>query len=310
MHRTIAILAATVIALGVGAPAVLAAGTLPHDGRVLVSVNGPVDLPAGQHADVVVVANGNATIEGEVDTIVVANGNATLDGARMGTVIVINGNVTLGTGTIVEGDVRTFDGRVDQAPGAVVQGSVGGLEADIATLGLVLLPAFLLFLIGLALTAVVAALAVAAFAARQTRAAEALISRQPVQTIVAGLIGVVALPIIGILAIVTVVGAPVGLALLLVVLPAVAALGWIVAAIWIGDWTLIRTRGAVEPERPYRAAVIGVVLLGVAGLLPPISAIASLFGFGAVLLLAWRVLRHEPIEPVTTSSPAIAPPAA
>ncbi len=54
----------------------------------------------------------------------------------------------------------------------------------------------------------------------------------------------------------TVVGAPIGLAVLFILLPGVAFLAWIVAAIWIGDWIMIRMRGAAEPDRPYRAAVL------------------------------------------------------
>jgi hypothetical protein len=40
-------------------------------------------------------------------------------------------------------------------------------------------------------------------------------------------------------------------------------------------------------------------------MVPIVSAIAGLFGFGAVLLLAWRTLRHEPLPPQRY---AVAPP--
>lgn len=305
MRRLFGIVALSVLALGIIAPAALAADAAPHGGRVIISFNGSFDLPAGQKADVIVVGNGDATIEGDVNSILVMNGNATLTGATADTLVVINGNAILQDGTVVSGDVRTLNGQVQQSAGATVQGSIRGLEAEISALGFVLVPAFLLLFLGFALITVVAALAVAALGARQTRAAESLISRQPGPTIVAGLVGIIVLPLIGVLAMVTVVGAPIGLALLLIVLPAVAYLGWIVAAIWIGDWLVIRMRGAAEPERPYLAAVIGVVVLGLASMLPPISAIASLFGFGAVLLLAWKVARHEPLLPpeVPTTAP-------
>ena len=111
--------------------------------------------------------------------------------------------------------------------------------------------------------------------------------------LVAGIVGAVALPILAMLLIATVVGAPIGLAMLFVLLPALAVLAWIVAAIWIGDWILARTRGAAEPDRPYLAAVVGVIVLAIAGVLPFVSAIATLFGFGALLLAAWRTLRHR-----------------
>ena len=81
---------------------------------------------------------------------------------------------------------------------------------------------------------------------------------------------------------VTIVGAPIGLGALLLVLPALAFLGWIVAAIWIGDWILGRS-GGPRAERPYAAAVVGVLVLALAGIVPFVSAIATLFGFGALL---------------------------
>ena len=99
------------------------------------------------------------------------------------------------------------------------------------------------------------------------------------------------LPLLAVLAMVTVVGAPIGLGALLVVLPALAFLGWIVAAIWVGDWILVRTRGSSEPGQPYAAALVGVVVLAFVGILPFVSGIATLFGFGALLLMGWRILR-------------------
>ena len=56
--------------------------------------------------------------------------------------------------------------------------------------------------------------------------------------LVAGIVGSVVLPILAILATITVVGAPLGLGALFIVLPAMAFFGWIVAAIWVGDWIL------------------------------------------------------------------------
>lgn len=308
MSRAIAVFGVLLL-VAFAAPAVLAADPAAHDGRVLASINGPIDLPGGQSADVVFVVDGAATIEGDVNTLIVINGDASLTGAHAGTVMVVNGTAALGAGTVVAGDVRTVNGTVEQAEGATVQGTTGGLEADAAALGVILVPAFILFFVGLGLVTLAVALAMAALAARQTRAAEVLISRQPLPTLLAAILGVVVLPLVGVLAMVTVVGAPIGLAFLLIVLPTAAYVGWIVAAIWVGDWILIQTRGAAEPDRPYLAAVIGVVVLGIASLLPPLSAIASLFGFGAVLLLAWKVLRHEPLVPQASAPAASASPA-
>jgi hypothetical protein len=78
--------------------------------------------------------------------------------------------------------------------------------------------------------------------------------------------------------------------------------GDLVASIWIGEWLLYRG-GAERPARPYLAAVLGVIVLWVISLVPFAGAIASLFGFGAVLLLAWRTFRGT-----STSQPVPRPP--
>lgn len=275
------------------APAALAAERFEFRDEVLVAVNGDVDVAAGDRVATVVVIDGNATISGEAETIVVAGGTATLTGATARTLVVWDGTAELAAGTTILGDVHTFNGAVAQQDGAVIQGSVSGFEDAVAAFAILMIPLAILLFFGIALVAVAAALAVAAFAARQVRDVEELITRQPGQVLIAGIAGTVLLPLLAVLLIVTVVGAPVGLLLLLVVLPVAAFLGWLVAAIWIGDWLVARMRGDREPERPYLAAVLGVIVLAIAGMLPFVSAIATLFGFGALLLAAWRTFRRD-----------------
>jgi hypothetical protein len=50
-------------------------------------------------------------------------------------------------------------------------------------------------------------------------------------------------------------------------------------------------RGSAETGQPYLAALVGVIVLAFAGLVPFVSAIATLFGYGALLLMGWRILR-------------------
>jgi hypothetical protein len=176
-------------------------------------------------------------------------------------------------------------------------------------IGLVLVPAFLLFWIGFALTSIVAALVLAALAARQIRAAEAIITHEPGVALVAGLAGTF-LPIVLIIALfITIIGAPLGLAILFGVWPMLAFVGYIVAAIWIGDWILARTSPEIHRERPYLASVIGMLILGALSVLPFVGAIATWFGFGAVLVLAWRIFRAPSVGATAapTASPAPMP---
>jgi hypothetical protein len=96
---------------------------------------------------------------------------------------------------------------------------------------------------------------------------------------------------------VTIVGIPTGIGLLVVIWPAVAFIGYVVAAIWLGQWLLGRREGAVLPERPYGAAIVGVLVAFVIGLIPVVTAVLSIFGLGAVVLAAWRTLRGRGATP-------------
>jgi hypothetical protein len=306
MRRLFAIAASVAMLLALFAPAALAAEPVTATGSVIVTIDGAVDVPAGEHLDTVVVIDGNARVAGDVGTIVVAGGTATLTGATVDTVVAVDGTVDLQAGTTVTGNVSTLHATVTQQPGAVVQGRVTVLDTDLAAFAVLMVPVFVVLFLGFVIAAVAAAVLVAAFGARQVRETEALISGRPGHVLVAGIVGAIALPALAVVMMATVIGAPIGSALLFVVLPALAILAWIVAAIWIGDWLVAALRGSREPERPYLAAVLGVVALGIAGMIPFVTAIATLFGFGALLLAAWRVLRPEAPSPgpAITAQPA------
>jgi len=299
MKRLFLVIATVAILMGLAAPAVLAADPSQHNGSVLMAFNGNVTVPAGEHADAVFVTDGTATVHGQVGSVVVIHGSAVLEGATLENVFVADGTVTLGAGTTVTGDVRTVSATVTQDPTAVVNGTVRAADTDLIAFGAAIAPLILLFVLGFALVMIVAGLAVAALAARQIRSAEELISHQPAETFVFGLAGLVVIPLVAILSMVTVIGAPLGLAILLMVWPAAAVAGYLVAAIWVGEWLLYRG-DTPRPERPYLASVLGLVVLQVAGLVPFVIPIASLFGFGAVLFLAWRTFRQHGATPVVT----------
>jgi hypothetical protein len=305
MRRIVGIAGAMLIVLFTMVPAVLAA-EMPHDGWVLWSTGGDVSVAAGEHADAVIVIDGTATIAGEVNSLVVISGRAELTGATVESLVAISSQVNIGAGTTVLGDVRYLDSTVTQAPDAQVTGRVSDLTGDLAVFGAVLVSAFFLLWLGFVLAAVVAALVLAALAARQVRAAETIISREPGVALVAGIAGTF-LPILLIVALfVTVVGAPLGFAILFGVWPFLAFVGYLVAAIWVGDWILARTSPGVHRERPYLASVIGMVVLGILNIVPFVAMLATLFGYGAVLVLAWRVFRAPTVAtaaPTTTPAP-------
>jgi len=152
----------------------------------------------------------------------------------------------------------------------------------------------LLFAIGMLLASLLAGLLLAGLASRQVRAAERVISEEPLPVFVIGLVAAIAIPVLAIVAMITIVGAPLGLGILFGILPALAFVGFLVAAIFLGE-ELLGTRKEPMAERPYRAALVGIVILQVVGIIPFIgglvTAVASILGVGAILLLSWRTLR-------------------
>jgi hypothetical protein len=305
MRRLFTIAATVAILLLAFAPAAFASDPqVSWTGRgAIVSVNGTVDVPAGQTVDAVVVVNGTATIEGTVESVVLVKSSATFTGSTTRSLLVVDSTANLGAGSTVTGEVTSIHGDILRDPSSVVTGRVQTLDANLAAFAIALIPLLIVVWIGVYVAMVVAGLALAAFGARQVRTAETLISRKPGQTLAAGLIATIALPLLFGVVTATIIGAPIGLAMLLIGLPLLAFVGWLVAAIWIGDWLLGR-RGPVEAKHPYKAAFLGTVLLGIAGILPFVTAIATLFGVGAVVLAAWENLRPADPEPVAMSPEA------
>ena len=307
MRRLSAVVAASFLFL-LCVPSVLAADALPHSGRVLMAFGGDVTVPAGEHADAVIVVQGTATVAGEVNAIVVVDGTVVLKGARAESIVAVRSPVTLGEGTVVSGDVLTLDSAVLKVGDATVGGSTRDLTSSLVGIGFVLGPAILLISIGFALIGLLAALTLAGLAARQVRAAGEVIRREPAQAFVVGILGAIVPPAVAVLAMVTIVGIPIGLVFLFAVWPTVAFVGYLVAAIWIGDWILSHLGTGRVAERPYAAAVVGVVILAAFSVVPPVAGVASLFGFGAVLILGWRTWRGGH-RPATFASPAPQAPA-
>jgi len=261
--------------------------------RVILTSGANVTLPADQSVDLYIVYNGHARIEGHAGTIAVVNGTADLVGSQAGSVVAIQSQVQMDDATRVSGDVRTYDSTIIGADGTTVSGRIRDLGPDIVFGWANFWAALLLVYVAFAVSALVAGVILAGLAGRQLRAATALIRDEPLMVVGAGFVGFVALITVAVLAIVTVVGIPFGLGLLALVLPGLFLVGYIVSGIWVGEWILGRT-GAPASERPFKAAIIGLVIVGLVGFIPMVGGVIAFIGFGAVMLLAWRVLRQAP----------------
>ena len=309
MRRLLAASAAVILSLGLTGTA-LAAAPLGHSGRVVISTEGDVTIPAGEHADVVVVIKGTANVQGEVNTLVVVEGTASLSGARLETVVAVTSSIEVGDGTVIYGELQRLDSTVHQTGNVEIQGGITDLSGWFLESAAVLAPALILLWLGFGLSTIVVALLLAALAARQVREAGRLISSDPLGTGLIGFLSVIAIPIGAILLMVTVIGAPLGLGVLLAAMPMLAYAGYLTAAIWTGEWILRRTGPERERKRPFLAAILGVVVFGALGLVPVLGlvvTVASLLGFGALVRVAFRTFRGTPRPTAGVPMPLASP---
>lgn len=309
MRRLFAAIAALLLLLGLAGTA-LAADPLPHNGRVLISTQGDVTIPQGEHADVVIVVQGTAHIQGEVNALVVVDGSAVLSGARIESIVAVTSSIEVGDGTIVYGELQRLDSTVHQTGNTEIQGGITDLSTWFLETAAVLAPALILLWLGFGLSTIAAALLLAALAARQVRQAGRLISTDPVMTGLIGLLSIVAIPVTAVLLMITIIGAPLGFGVLFAVLPLLAYAGYLTAAIWTGDWILRRTAPGTERERPFLPAIVGVVVLGALGLVPVLGlvvTVASLLGFGALIRIGFRAIRGTPQPALGMGAPLASP---
>jgi hypothetical protein len=290
-----ALLGAVVLALGLAGIAFAADGEPSHTGRVVFVTGGDVRIASDEEADAVIVISGNADIAGTVNTLLVVDGTATVTSATLETVGIVNGRVELSAGATVTGDVLQLGSTVERAEGAEIGGAIKDIAGDVAGFASFMGFAAVAIWIGFGIATILVGLLVAGLAARQARAATSLISHEPGTTFLVGLLAIVVTPIIAGLAMATIIGIPAGFGLLLFIWPTAAFIGYIVAAIWLGEWLLGRREGSVRAERPYAAATIGLLVAFVIGLIPIVTAFLSIFGLGAVVLAAWRTLRGTPM---------------
>jgi hypothetical protein len=262
---------------------------VPRDQIVL---SGDVLVPRGHVVGEVVVFHGTATIQGVVDgDVVVIDGPIVVSGQVSGSVVAVDGRVVLQKTAQVVGDVLA-GGDVQRSAGASVDGQVregvrfslsGGLAALGALLASIAIAGSLLVLLGL-------------FMLLAPRGAERVADAVWTAPIVSGAWGLgllVLLPTTAALLVATILGLPLGLAIVLGL-----GLFWLfgLAAItWGLGRLLVRAPGS-------RAGALfaGWAISSAVGLVPGLNAVwwtlGSAYGLGAILVATWRA-RHEPVAP-------------
>ena len=242
-------------------------------------VVGSVLVDRDETAGDVVVVDGDVLVRGTITgDLIVVSGDITIRGTVEGDVVAVSGLAPLGRAGRVAGDIVYADDRPVVTPGARVEGEIKKFAVgDASIIGAI--GAWLAFTISLLLLGIVLLLLA-------PRAGAALARTGRTKGLVAALVGLLAfflLPIIAVALIVTVIGLPLGIVLLLLILP-LYAIGYLTTALVIGG--RIRKAGGIL------AFVIGLVILQLLGLIPIagglIGFLATIFGLGVLLVTLFR----------------------
>lgn len=273
------------------------------EGSFILGINSDTYIRPEQSVQTLVVIDEHAVVDGTVtEALFVISGTATVNGALNGDVTVISGTINLSESATVAKDVVLINSDINRTEGSMVGGSVHDRSFAFYDWQLTFLS--VLFWIGTTIVILFAGLLFAAIGGRQLNGAGNLISNRPGNVILAALIAGIGLPILAVVAIVTLVGIPVGIAMLIFLLPALWFTGYLVAGTKLGNVILNRREGATEAQHPYLAALLGLTILQFASLIPVLGFmlawLAGAIGTGAVAYYAWRAWRGAG----TTEGPA------
>jgi cytoskeletal protein CcmA (bactofilin family) len=239
------------------------------------------------------VGGGDVHLNGNVDGYVqAAGGRVVINGPVGGDVEATSRQVELGPNARIAGNIRyTSPQQIKRAPEAQVSGTVEriGTEERWTYSGFIGLLGWGIWTIGLM---ILGALAVALLPNVYSRVTSTLETR-PGTSLLVGFVSFICIPAAAIILLMTVIGIPLSL-LLITMFFAMSILAFVATGAAIGDWTLRRFRPEFPPARSRRvgATVLGVLLLGLAGMVPVVGGIvvfaALLLGLGAMIMQLQR----------------------
>jgi uncharacterized RDD family membrane protein YckC len=314
------------------------------DGNNVVSIGHPSHLQSGEKAESVVSVFGSSTSEGEADDVVSVIGNTRVTGpvhdsavAVLGStyvdskvdgdVVAVLGNVELGPHAEIGGDVVSVFGTLKRDPAAIVHGSVQRvLDADVGEIGgfgwlntwvthclFYLRPLALVHGLGWAWTLALGLLAFYACLALLFRSGVQqcvnTLETQPGHTALAALIGILLTPVLLVLLCVTVIGIA-AVPFVVGALFCMSLFGKAVMLAWLGGRVSGRRPGPAN--HPAVAVLIGGALVLVLYVVPVVGFLVykllGFFGFGAVVytLVLHTRARRAAIPPPATASSAFA----
>jgi cytoskeletal protein CcmA (bactofilin family) len=282
-------LALVILAFAPASAAGQAANSSDSGDRVVIT--GPVTIGSGETADDVVVIDGPVLVAGRVrGDLVVVSGKLRISGRVDGDVVAVAERATLAPGARVGGDLIYGDKRPVVPAGATVGGDVNRVSVDEITDPVGFIGAAAIW-IAVSVSTLVFGLLLLWLAPRALDAAFTAARTSLGPTIGWGLLLFFGLPILAVIALVTLVGIPLGVALLLALVP-LYAIGYTTSAWLLGRRLVGPPRGRVL------AFLAGLAILRLLAIIPILGGIvwfaATVVGLGALLVATWRARRDYP----------------
>jgi hypothetical protein len=285
MSNALAILTSALVLVATSQPSSARAARQSAD--VQIRINGPVTIARDDTASSVLVVNHDATIDGVVrEGLGVINGTARVRGQVTGGVIVVNGHLDVESGAVIGRDVVLYHSTMTRANDAVINGVVRDQTGFSIGAGAI-------WLVWVSFTIVVVMAGVLFVEIAPVTLAEStqLLVKHSGQAALTALVVVAAVPALAFVSFATVVGIPLGLVLILVVIPALSFLGYLITGVVIGSALGGYLPALRESANRHAAIALGLVTLQLVVTVPIVGGligfIASLLGVGALVARGW-----------------------
>jgi hypothetical protein len=280
-----------------------AAAADDRNGDTIVVITGGATVAEGETVDGVFVVDGRVRIAGTVDgDVFVVSGDTEISGEVTGDVTVISKPAVIDSGARIRGDLRYGDEKPEIASGAQIDGEISKEGwSDLRPAGWIGWAGWAVFWFALALSSLALGLLLLLIAPRAADAAYRQARRGAWESAAAGLAIFILLPVLAVLALATLVGLPLGLGLLLALLP----LGAIahVTTLWVvGRALLAPPRGRVVAFLAGWAIFSAIALVPFIGVLAWLAAIV--FGLGVLGMALWRARSPAAPPPEAPAAPA------
>jgi hypothetical protein len=250
----------------------------------LVVITGGATVAFDKKVDGVFVVDGPVRIDGTVDgDVFVVSGDTEIFGVVTGDVTALSESAVIGSGARIGGDLRYGGEKPKISSGARIDGEISKESwSDLRPAGWI---GWAVFWFAVTISSLALGLLLLLIAPRAADAAYRQARFGAWESAAAGLAIFILLPVLAVLALVTLVGLPLGIGLLLALLP-LGAIAY-VTTLWVVGRALVKPpRGRVVAFLAGWAVFRAIALIPFLGILAGFA--ATVFGLGVLGLALWR----------------------